>query len=397
MTTPSPQDGSDGPGPDRAAATAPRAAPTPEPDLGKLRTALARGGSIGIMVLATLAVLYTMYFARAFLIPIAFAVLFKFLLSPIIRLLGKLRVPPALAAGVVMITLVGLLGAGVYALSEPAQEWTARAPRALAAAGERLRELRRPVEQVRRTAEQVESTTKVGGTAAAREVVIRGPSLVSRAFGTTEAFVAGLLEVIILLYFLLAGGDLFLHKLIRVLPQFRDKMTAVRIARETERSISVYLTTLMLLNVIEGIAVTGVMVVLGMPNATLWGVLAALFDFIPYLGAAAMVAILSLAAFTTFDQTGHALLVPASYLAINLVQGSVLSPLMLGHRLTLNPVAILIGLALWFFLWGIPGAFLAVPLLAAFKILCDHIEALAPIGEFLGRREEMEVARAPGA
>jgi predicted PurR-regulated permease PerM len=217
------------------------------------------------------------------------------------------------------------------------------------------------------------------------EVVVRGPSLTERLFGTTQTLVAGFVEVIILLYFLLAAGDLFLQKLIKVLPQFRDKKKAVSIARETEASISTYLVTITLVNLMLGLAVAGVMYLLGMPNPLLWGALAALVEFIPYLGATALVAVLSLAGLVTFDQIGQALLVPAAYLAVNILQSQFISPLILGRRLTLNPVAIFVGLVFWWWIWGVPGAFIAVPLLATFKIFCDHIEALAPIGEFLGR------------
>jgi predicted PurR-regulated permease PerM len=192
-------------------------------------------------------------------------------------------------------------------------------------------------------------------------------------------------EVIILLYFLLAAGDLFLQKLIKVLPQFRDKKKAVSIARETEASISTYLVTVTLVNLTLGLAVAGVMYLLGMPNPLLWGALAALVEFVPYLGATALVAVLSLAGLVTFEQIGHALLVPAAYLGVNILQSQFISPLILGRRLTLNPVAIFVGLVFWWWIWGVPGAFIAVPLLATFKIFCDHIEALAPIGEFLGR------------
>ena len=187
-----------------------------------------------------------------------------------------------------------------------------------------------------------------------------------------------------MLYFLLAAGDLFLQKLIKVLPQFRDKKKAVRIARETEDSISTYLFTVAILNVGEGVVLAAVLWLLDMPNPLLWGALAAVLEFIPYLGAFIMVAILTLVALTTFDGIGYALLVPASFLLLNLIQSNVISPLMLGRRLALNPVAIFVGLAFWWWIWGLPGAFIAVPLIAAFKIFCDHIETLAPIGEFLG-------------
>jgi predicted PurR-regulated permease PerM len=159
----------------------------------------------------------------------------------------------------------------------------------------------------------------------------------------------------------------------------------VAIARETEASISTYLVTVTLVNVGLGMAVAGVMFLLKMPSPLLWGALAALVEFVPYLGATALFTVLGLAGLVTFDQLGHALLVPVAYLGVNLLQSQFISPMILGRRLTLNPVAILIGLVFWWWIWGVPGAFIAVPLIATFKIFCDHIEALAPIGEFLGR------------
>jgi predicted PurR-regulated permease PerM len=221
-------------------------------------------------------------------------------------------------------------------------------------------------------------------------VVQSGPSLSSRLFGTTQKIIAGLLEIFILLYFLLAGGDLFLQKLIKVLPHFGDKVKAVDIARATEATVSAYLTTTLLINVMEGTLVALVLWLLGMPNVLLWGALVACLEFVPYLGAATAVLVLGVAGLTTFDRLGQALLVPGSFLAINLLQANLVTPLLLGHRLTLNPVAIFIGLAFFFWIWGVPGAFLAVPLLATFKIFCDNIASLAAIGEFLGQRDEDE-------
>jgi predicted PurR-regulated permease PerM len=357
------------------------------PDLRKLGEALRERvevRSIAITGLFVLAVLYTLYFARAFLLPIVLAVLLDFLLSPIIRTLKRLRIPEPLGAALVLLGLLGAVGAGAYSLAEPARAWVAKAPASMAKVQSRLRDLRRPVEQVTRTAEQVEAATEVnkGGT---QEVVLRGPRLSERLFGTTQSLLTGALETIILLYFLLAAGDLFLQKLIKVLPLLKDKKKAVAIARETEASISTYLFTVAVVNIGLGVAVTAVMMLLGMPNALLWGSLAALAEFIPYVGATVMLGLLAMAGLVTFPTVGHALLVPAGYLAVNLIQANFISPLVLGRRLTLNPVAILVGLVFWWWIWGVGGAFIAVPLLATFKIFCDHIESLAPIGEFLGK------------
>ncbi len=359
-----------------------------QPDIKKLGEALRERveiRSISITGLFVLAAMYTLYFARAFFLPIVLAVLLDFLLSPLIRALKRLRVPEPLGAALVIVGLLGTAGIAVYGLVGPAKEWVAKLPASMHEAENRLRKLRTPVEQVSKTAEQVEQATKVDNGAKTPEVVLKGPSLTERLFGTTQTLIASAFEVIILLYFLLAAGDLFLQKLIKVLPQFRDKKKAVTIARETEASISTYLVTVTLVNLALGLGVAIVMFLLKMPNPVLWGAMAALAEFVPYLGASALVALLTLAGLVTFEQVGHALLVPVAYLGVNIIQSQLVSPLILGRRLTLNPVAIFVGLVFWWWIWGVPGAFIAVPLIATFKIFCDHIEALAPIGEFLGR------------
>ncbi|MGI8508108.1 MAG: AI-2E family transporter [Gemmatimonadaceae bacterium] len=366
----------------------------PSPDLASTGSAIesSRGRSISMVVVAVLALLYTLYFAREFLLPITFAVLLSYLLSPVVRTLARLHIPPPLGALIIILALVAIVGMGGYELSGPVEGWAVSAPQTLATAELKLSKLIRPIERVTRTAEQVVTAANVtAGKAGGKptEVVMKGPSLIARAFGTTQRFAGSILEVIILLYFLLAAGDLFLQKLIKVLPS-RDKKKAVEIARETESSVSTYLLTATSVNVGEGIVITGLMYLLGMPNPALWGALVAVLEFIPYLGALVMVAILSVAALTTFNSVGHALLIPASYLLVNLVQGNFVSPLLLGHRLALNQVALFVGLAFWFWIWGIAGAFIAVPLMATFKIFCDHIDMLAPVGEFLGRRDDHE-------
>jgi predicted PurR-regulated permease PerM len=359
-----------------------------QPDIKKLGEALrdrVEIRSLSITGLFVLAAFYTLYFARAFFLPIILALLLDFLLSPIIRALKRARVPEPLGAALVILLLLGGAGLAVYGLIDPAKEWAAKVPASMREAESRLRKLRTPVEQVSKTAEQVEQATKVDDGAKTQEVVVKGPSLTDRLFGTTQTLVASAVEVLILLYFLLAAGDLFLQKLIKVLPQFRDKKKAVAIARETEASISTYLVTVTLVNLALGLTVSVVMYLLKMPNPVLWGALAALAEFVPYLGSTALIALLALAGLVTFEQVGHALMIPAAYLGVNFLQSQFLSPLILGRRLTLNPVAIFVGLVFWWWIWGVPGAFIAVPLIATFKIFCDHIEALAPIGEFLGR------------
>jgi len=155
-------------------------------------------------------------------------------------------------------------------------------------------------------------------------------------------------------------------------------------ARQVESEVSRYLGTVTLINIGEGTAVGLVAYLLGMPTPVLWGVMAALLPYIPFLGAMVGIGTTAVVALLTFQETGRALLMPLAYMAINFTQAYLVTPLLLGRRLTLNPVVIFLGLTFWGWMWGVVGALIAVPLLVIFKILCDHSERLAPIGEFLG-------------
>jgi predicted PurR-regulated permease PerM len=366
----------------------------PVPDLTKTGHALAKPAarSAALTIIAVLGVLYTLYFARGFLVPITFALLLNLLLSPALRGLARFGIRPPVGAAIIVITLVGIIGASGYALATPMARWVAAAPAAVTKAQVKIRKLIKPVETVSRTARQVEQAAgAIGGPGGVESVVVRTEqSLGAKLAGNAERLLTSFLEIIILLFFLLAGGDLFLQKLIKVLPQLGDRVKAVDVARATEAAVSAYLSTALLLNVGEGLIVALLLWGLGMPSPMFWGLLVAVLEFIPYLGAAVLVAILTIAGLTQFDGVGHALLVPAAFLAVNLIQANIIWPLLLGHRLTLNPVAIFVGLTFFFWIWGVPGAFLAVPLLATFKILCDHITSLAAVGEFLGQRDESE-------
>lgn len=348
------------------------------------------GQSLSLAVLALLAVVYTLYFGRAFFIPIFFAVELNFLFSPAIRWARRvLHVPAPLTSALLVLSLAGGMGLGIYELAAPAQGWLTSAPTTLKQAGVKLHKIMKPMEQVSRTAEQMDRVTSVSGTPT-RTVVVAGPSMGSRFFGTTQSLVGALLEVLVLLFFLLAAGDLFLQKTIKVAARPASQRVAVEVARQVEASISRYLVTSVLLNLAEGAVFTVIMYVLKMPNPFLWGALVVCLEFIPYIGALTIIAILSIASLTVFDSVGHALIVPGSFVALNLIQGNLIGPMVMGHRLSLNPVAIFIGVAFWWEIWGIAGAFLAVPMLASLKIVCDHVVWLEGVGEFLGQRDADE-------
>lgn len=359
----------------------------PRPNLQRLGDAMQ--GPFGVRSLALtglfiLAAFYTLYFGRAFFLPIVLAVLLNFLLSPVVRALRKLRIPNALGAALVIFALVGGVSWGVYELSGPAYEWAEKAPATMRRLERKLRDLKKPVQTMSKATQQVEKITQVGGGQQPQRVEVQTETLGERMFSQVTEIFAGGLVMIILLFFLLASGDLFLRKLIRVLPRLADKRRAVEIARQIETDISAYLVTITAINVGLGLAVWGILSFLGVPNPLLWGVMATVTNYIPYLGAIVMIGVLAMVGFLTFESNTQAMMVPLSFVGLNILESYLVTPLVLGRRLTLNPVVIFLGLTFWGWLWGITGALLAVPIMVVLKIFFDHSEPLRPIGEFLG-------------
>jgi predicted PurR-regulated permease PerM len=363
--------------------------PNKKPDLTE--TARMLEGSMGIRSIALtglfiLACFYTLYFGREFFLPIMLAFVFTFLLRPIVRALKAIHIPEHLGAALVIIGSLTIVGFAGYELSGPLSQWMEKAPEVGQKLQGHLRGLKKPVEKITQAGEQVQELTKVGAEEKKppQKVELKQPGFGDGLFSWTWSFLFGLMVVVILLYFLLGSGDLFLRKLIHVLPRFEDKKTAVQIARKIEDHVSKYLLTVALINAGLGTAGGLAFWALGMPNPMLWGALGALLNFIPYVGALTLIVIVTLVATSTFGSVGHALAVPVVYFVLATLEGNFITPWILGRRLTLNPVVIFIGLTFWGWLWGIVGVLIAVPMLVTFKIFCDHIDPLAPIGEFLG-------------
>jgi predicted PurR-regulated permease PerM len=298
----------------------------------------------------------------------------------------RFRIPPAASSAVVIIGVFAIVGGLVYEFSGPLADWLEKAPEVGTQLQKKMQPLRKPIEKLSNLGDQFDKLTavKASGKNTPQRVELKGGSVLDALFRGTSKIVFSSIVVIVLLYFLLASGDLFLSKLIHVLPTLADKKKAVQIAREIEKNISRYLFTLALINAMVGVTSSLLFWALGLPNPALWGAVAGLLSFIPTVGAVSAAVIVTIVAVMSFPSIGHALVVPPAFLALTMTLGTFISPLIMGRRLTLNPVVIFLGLSFWGWLWGIPGALLAVPMLAMFKIFCDHIEPLSPIGEFLG-------------
>ncbi|HEY0454931.1 MAG TPA: AI-2E family transporter [Verrucomicrobiae bacterium] len=352
-----------------------------------------RLASLGTFALLALGFLYL---ARVFILPIVLATILSFLFRPVVRLLARFHVPVPLGAALVLGAVLFGIGNGISGLTKPATEMIAQAPENFAKVDRKVREWLPSLIHLR-TAGKVSQATKnsvqegadpeaVGtgekAPAPAARVTIAKTTLSDILFGTTS-FLSEVIETIVLLYFLLASGDLFMQKLVKVMPSFHDKKQAVEIAHEVQENVSRFLLTITIINACLGTAVGLVLYSFGMPNPLLWGVLAGLLNFMPYFGPIIGVSLLTLAGLSTFEPVARGLIPPAIYLGMHALEANFITPTVVGKRLTLNPVVIFISFMFWMWLWGIAGAVIAVPLLMMIKILCDHFKPLAPFGEFL--------------
>ncbi|CAN5474450.1 AI-2E family transporter [soil metagenome] len=340
--------------------------------------------SVALTGLFLLAIFYTIYFLRSLLLPLVLALLLSYLFCPLVRGLTRVKVPPLIGAAVVLLSLVGLIGYGISFLAVPAAGWLEKAPYSLQQLQQKLLPFKKPMAKVAQASGAIEKlTTTDDQQNKATTVEVKGQPLSERLVSQTPEFLISALTMLILLYFMLAYDGVFLGKMIKLMPTLSDKKRAVSIAQEVQAQVSRYLFTVTLINGCLGIAVGTAVGLLGLPNPIMWGAMVALLNFIPYLGALTGIICMTLGAVLSFDSLGYALLFPASYFVIASLEGNFITPVVMGRSLTLNPVLVLLSLTFWGWMWGITGVILAVPILAAFKIFCSHIEPMEPLAEFI--------------
>ena len=360
----------------------------PENPTPRLRLPDLLRGSFGIRLLAltglfVLAVFYTIYFMRAVLLPLVLALLLSYLLRPAVRGLGKLRIRAPFGAAIILLSLVGAIGYGISFLAAPAAGWLEKAPYSLQQFQQKLMPLKQPMQSAAKASGEIEKLATPENLQAKTAVEVKRYPITELLYVQTPELIASTALLLILLYFLLAYDGVFLMKLIKLLPTLSDKKRAVSISNDIEAHVSRYLLTVTIINICLGIAVGTTVGLLGLRNPILWGVMVAVLNFIPYLGALTGIICMTLGAVLSFDSFTYALTFPASYLVLATLEGNFITPMVMGRSLTLNPVMVLLSLTFWGWMWGIAGIILAVPILAAFKIFCAHIKPMAPVAEFL--------------
>ncbi|MDH2357038.1 AI-2E family transporter [Bradyrhizobium sp. SSUT112] len=333
--------------------------------------------------LLALAVLASVYVASPIILPVVLAFVLQLILQPAVRLLERIALPRAVGALLAILLVMGALVGFVAAVSVPAATWAEKLPEGLPRLEIHLVVLKRPIDTLQKVIQQAEHVADAPGKNDSTVSVRRDLGLTGVLFAGMRAVLDGLFTTVLVLYFLLVAGEVFLRRIVEILPNFADKRQAVDISQQIEADISAYLVTITAMNAAVGVATAVAMYLCGLGDPLLWGATAFLLNYVPILGPLFGTVIFLLAGMLSFESLWWALLPPALYFGIHLAEGETLTPMLLARRFTLNPVLVILSLVFWFWMWGVPGAILAVPMLAILKIVSDRVRPLKALGHVL--------------
>lgn len=317
--------------------------------------------------------------AQEVILPVVIAAVLKLLLQPLVRLLERIRFPKAVGALVAELVLLGVFALLGAVLSGPASRMVSNPQELMGQAQQRIGALQGLMEKAQPLMERLGLQGKNP-----MELIHLNPGgLAGSVAGGASSFASHLLETLLILFYLLVFGETFMRRLVEVLPNFAGKKQAVAISDAVERDISAYLLTITVINAVVGLLAGTVMWLFGVPGAALWGVLAFCFNYVPILGPVTGVALFAVVGVAVLGATWTALLPAAAYLGIHFAEGEMITPMLLARRFTLNPIGVILSLVFWYWMWGIQGAILSVPLLAITKIISDRLRPLRALGHLL--------------
>ena len=356
--------------------------------------------NLPLAVLAVIAVILLLQFASPVFIPVVLAILISYALSPPVTSLQRRGIPPAFGAGIVLLLVLTVLGLGTYQMAGQVTQIIDQIPVAAQRVRERLQQTRGSsdgvVEKVQRAAKEVDKTAAEAAPdtspSPARvtkvEVVQPTFNMMSYVWSggmTVLSFIGQFALVLFLVYFFLATGDLYKRKLVKIAgPTLTQKKLTVQILDEINRQIESFMRVQVLTSVLVAIATSAMLWWFGMQQYMVWGLLAGIFNSIPYLGPILVTGGLALVAFMQFNNIPQTLMICGGAFLITTLEGFLLTPALMSRASRINSAAIFTGLLFWSWVWGVWGTILAVPMLMMIKAVCDHIEDLQPIGELLG-------------
>ena len=357
--------------------------------------------SASLAVLAVLATIYALHWAAAVVIPVLLGLMCSYALTPLVNRMHAWRIPRAAGAALLLLAIAGGAGSTVYALGDDATAMVESLPDAARKLQRAMRSARGqpegPIAKVQRAAAKLEQAAEVTAAAAppvtsqgVPRVQVEPPRFSIKAYlwsGTLGlvGLVGQALVVLFITFFLLVSGDNFRRKMVRIAgPRLSQKKITVQVLDEINTQIQRYLQVQIFTSLLVGVLTWLALLAFGMENAAVWGIVAALLNFIPYVGSMVTAGALALAGFLQFGTLGMALAIGGVSLAINTLEGNLLTPWLTGRAARMSPLVIFVGVLAFGWLWGLWGLLLGAPLLMATKVVCDHLDGLKPIGELLG-------------
>jgi predicted PurR-regulated permease PerM len=331
----------------------------------------------GLFVLACMAALYI---AAPIVLPLILAIVLKLLLQPLVRLLEGIHIPRVIGAILSVLLVLLAFGGTISMLAGPAAAWAGKLPEAIPKLRDSLGFLQPPIDAIQRMMNQVEGTS---GSSGLHAPAMQPSNLMGALLAGSATVTSGLLTTLLILFYMLVSGETFLRRIVEILPRFKDKRQAVELSLHIERDVSIYLLTVSCINALVGVATGCMMWACGVANPVLWGAVAFVLNFVPILGPMVGLVIFLMASVLSLGVEWWALLPVGLYLAIHVIEGEFATPMLLARRFTINPVALILGLIFWYWMWGVAGAILAVPLLAIAKIICDELRPLRAFGHLL--------------
>jgi predicted PurR-regulated permease PerM len=328
-----------------------------------------------------LALLTALYVASPIVLPVVLAIVLKLLLQPFVRLMDRLRVPHSLGAVLAIGLLVAAVATLISGVAGPAAAWAQKLPDAIPRMQQELAFLARPISSLQWMFGQLENMT--GGGTGLPQAPAPHLSIMGALFAGTATIATAFFTTLIVLFYLLVSGETFMRRFVEILPSFAEKRQAVELTLDIEHHVSAYLITITLINGVVGLLALCVMWACGVDSPLLWGVIAFVLNFVPILGPVCGVVLFLMAGVLSLGVTWWALLPVGLYFAIHVLEGEIVTPMLLARRFTINPVAVILALIFWYWMWGVPGAILAVPVLAITKIVCDDLRPLRALGHLL--------------
>ncbi|MCF7221456.1 AI-2E family transporter [Marilutibacter chinensis] len=330
--------------------------------------------SPAMLVLATLGIAFTLWATRSLILPILLAMFFALIGNPVIRGLRRIWIPRFLAA--LLVLLGGIAATGLLAglLMDPAAEWMRQVPREMQQLAPKLRELSKPVQDAGKVAENI-ARAAGGEDGRRREVVRTEVNDPYRSLTATPRMLASVLAVVLLTLFFMVYGDKLVRNALALLPGHHQKKVTIEILQSIEGEVSRYVFTISVINTLMGLVLAGSLYLIGVPlaEALLWGTMAAILNFAPYVGPLVGMLVMLLMGFVAFDDLWQSLLPAGLYLLIHTLEGQLITPIVLGRRMRVSPLVLILALMLMGWLWGVIGLLLAVPLLVCVKLVLERV------------------------